>query len=174
MKYKKTISAIALSAAAVIFANYFTLHRHVASVVSDNPANKGIDVIARYQWLVNPSVVVYDLRHVSGDKSAADVTRVLFKFAEKLKDHEYKKVVLSYRGTEKFYIDGAHFKTIGTELATQNPIYLIRTLPENLRKPTGEEAFGTWTGGWIGVMSKQMEDFNSFNQQWFINDAVSK
>ena len=78
MKFKKILSAIALSTTAVLFLNYFTLHRHVASVVSDNPANKGIDVIARYQWLVNPSVVVYDLRKVSGDKSAADVTRVLF------------------------------------------------------------------------------------------------
>lgn len=172
MKYKKTISAIALSSAAILFANYLALHRHVANVISSNPANEGIDVIARYQWLVNPSVVVYDLRGVSGDKSAADTTRVLFKFAEKIKDHEYKKVVLSYRGSEKFYLDGEYFKMLGNELATQNPIYLIRTLPENLYKPDGSKPFGSWTGGWLGVVSKQMEDFNSVHRQWYIDEAI--
>lgn len=172
MKYKKTISIIALSAIAILSTNYLALHRHAAEVISSNTANDGIKVIARYQWLVNPSVVVYDLRDVAGNRSPADVSRALFKFAEKIKDREYKKVVLSYRGSEKFYLDGEYFKVLGNNLAEQNPIYLIRTLPENLHKPDGSKAFDTWTGGLLGVASKQMEDFNNFHRRWYIDDTI--
>lgn len=174
MKFKKTIFIASLILATVISANYIALHRHAASVVSSSPSNNGIKVIARYQWFVNPSVAVYDLRHVDGKKSAADVNCVLFKFAEKVKEQKYKKVILSYRGNEKFYLDGEYFKTLGNELETQNPIYLIRTLPENLHKPDGDKAFDTWTGGWLGVMSKQMEDFNNFHRQWYIDEAIAQ
>lgn len=172
MKYKKSFFAIVLAAAAIISVNYISLHRHAASVTSSSSANEGIKVIVRYQWLVNPKVVIYDLRGVAGDKSAADVSRVLFRFAEKIKDREYKKVVISFQGNEKFHLDGVYFKKLGNEFAEQNPIYLIRTLPENLYKPDGSKAFGSWTGGWLGVMSKQMDDFNNFHRQWYIDDAI--
>ena len=161
-------------AAAVIFVNYISLHRHVASVISSNSSNDGIKVIARYQWLVNPSTIIYDLRSVTSEKSPADVSRVLFSFAEKIKAKEYKKVVISYQGREKFYLDGAYFKRLGEEFPTQNPIYLIRTFPENLYMPDGSKAFGSWTGGLLGVFSKQMEDFNNFNEQWFISDYAKQ
>lgn len=172
MKYKKSISAIVLTAAAIISVNYISLHRHAASVISSGAANEGIKVIARYQWLVNPEVVIYDLRGVAADKSTADVSRVLFRFAEKIKDREYKKVVISFQGNEKFYLDGKYFKKLGNEFAEQNPIYLIRTLPENLYKPDGSKAFGSWSGGWLAVMTKQMDDFNSFHRQWYIDDSI--
>ena len=147
MKYKKTIFSLAVIASAVISINYFTLHRHVANTISSNPSNDGIKVVARYQWLLNPGTIVYDLRSVNGETSAIDVNRVLFGFAEKLKNREYKKVILSYKGKEKFHLDGAYFKKLGEEYKTQNPIYLIRNLPENLYKPDGSKAFKSWEGG---------------------------
>lgn len=174
MKYKKTTLSLAVIASAIIFINYFSLHRHVASTISSNPANDGIKVVARYQWLLNPGTIVYDLRSVSGEKSATDVNRVLFGFAEKLKNREYKKVILSYKGKEKFQLDGAYFKKVGEEYKTQNPIYLIRKLPEHLYKPDGSKAFKSWEGGWLGVFSNQMKDYNSFNQQWFIEDFLKQ
>ena len=53
--------------------------------------------------------------------------------------------------------------------AVQNPVYLIRTLPEKLYKPTGEGAFGQWTGGLLGVLGKQMDDANTAAKQWAEN-----
>lgn len=97
----------------------------------------------------------------------ADVDRNLFKAAEALKDRHYKKVLLSYRGRGRYLMDGDEFKTIGEERQTQNPIYLVRTLPENISHLDGTPAFGTWTGGWLGVLNGQLRDLNEFNLRWF-------
>ena len=48
----------------------------------------------------------------------------------------------------------------------------MRTLPENVFKMDGTAAFGTWTGGWLGVVGKQMEDFSEFHKQWYISDLA--
>jgi len=36
--------------------------------------------------------------------------------------------------------------------------------------PDGKKAFGTWTGGLLGVLSKQMEDFGEFHEKWYVED----
>ena len=39
-------------------------------------------------------------------------------------------------------------------------------LPEQLYLPDGTAAFGSWTGGWLGVLGRQIEDVNTFGQAW--------
>jgi hypothetical protein len=79
----------------------------------------------------------------------------------------FEKVVLARAGTPVFLVKGAEFSTIGAEFgAGQNPVYLIRTLPEKLFRPSGEAAFGRWQGGLLGVLGKQMEDANEAARQW--------
>ncbi|BCG73329.1 hypothetical protein MesoLj113a_44870 [Mesorhizobium sp. 113-1-2] len=69
-------------------------------------------------------------------------------------------------------MDGDYFRQIGREREWQNPVYVIRTLPENLKRIDGEPAFDTWTGGWLGVASKQMEDHAEFHKQWYLRDML--
>lgn len=131
-----------------------------------------MEVSVHYKTYVNPSVLVYDLRAVAGTNSRLDVTRVLLQFAEQVKDNKFDKVELAFKGEAKFLIDGDYFQELGREYNYQNPIYTTNHMPENLRRPDDVRAFETWTGGWLGVSTKQMEDFNDFHDQWYLHSLT--
>ncbi len=154
-------------------ANYFQLQRPMGLVCDEDPRNEGIKVFVHYRYFVDPTVVVYDLRAVSEKSSPMDVTRVLLQFAVRQKEKSVTAVELAYKGQEKFRIQGEYFKTLGNEYGTQNPMYTIRTLPENLYKPDGKQAFGNWTGGMLGVLGRQMQDFTEWHRAWYINDLAT-
>lgn len=151
--------------------NYVGVHKQVSQVIKADPRNSGIDVIAHYQWFVNPPTVVFDLRGVSEDKSALDVTRTLLQFSDQMKARSFDRVILSYKGNPRFMLKGNYFHTIGTEYGVQNPMYTLRTLPENIYNLDGSSAFSTWTGGALGVLGKQIEDLTEFNKRWYLSDA---
>lgn len=175
---KRSMRRIWVSAAvigvAVLSWNYLTLQRHAAQVISEDPRNDGIKLRARYQWFVNPRVLVFDLRQVSGDNSPLDVTRTLLQFAERKKDRNFDRVILSYKGDGKFQLDGLYFQTLGDEYEYQNPAYTLRTLPENVYELDGSLAFGAWTGGLIGVVGNQMEDLNELHARWYLYELVDE
>lgn len=152
--------------------NFLTLQKPMSSVLDDDPRNKGISVFTHYGMLVNLNVLVFDLREISGENSAADVSRVLLQYADALKDKQLEKVILSYKGERKFMLKGEFFHTLGAEYETQNPVYTMRTFPENVYELDSTSAFGTWTGGWLGVVGKQMEDFNEFHKRWYLSEAA--
>jgi hypothetical protein len=128
-------------------------------------------VVHRRDW-IGGNDLVFDIRSVDGEMSMADMTRRFLKTAEALKDTEFDKVYLAYQGNEKFYLQGSYFKQLGEEREFQNPVYTIRTLPEHVYALDGTPAFGTWTGGWLGVMGKQLDDSNEFHKQWWVNEAL--
>jgi hypothetical protein len=103
----------------------------------------------------------------------ADVFRVFLQFAQAERSREFKSVELAFRGHPRFRIDGKYFKQLGEEFGTENPVYTMRTFPENLSRPDGSRAYPTWTGGWIGVAGKQMQDFNDFHRQWWMQDLLA-
>lgn len=150
--------------------NYLSVHRPASQAISSDPRNKGISVFVHYKQFVNPDVLVFDLREVSPTNSATDVTRTLLQTASSLKSNKVESVILSYKGKPKFMLKGGFFHTLGIEYGTQNPVYTLRTLPENVYKLDGRQAFATWTGGLLGVTGKQMEDLSEFHKQWFISD----
>ncbi|MBX3679482.1 MAG: hypothetical protein KF710_04815 [Rhodocyclaceae bacterium] len=152
--------------------NFVTLQKPMSGILDDDPRNNGISVFAHYGMLVDLNELVFDLRGVSGENSAADVSRVLLQYAEALKNKQFGTVILSYKGERKFLLTGKFFHTLGTEYETQNPVYTMRTFPENVYELDGTSAFGTWTGGWLGVVGKQMEDFNEFHKRWYLSAAV--
>lgn len=119
-----------------------------------------------------PSSLIYDLRGLSPESSSADVTRVLLQYARVLKDRQFDEVILAYRGTPKFLLKGEYFSSLGREYGVQNPVYTARTFPENVYELDGTPAFGGWTGGLIGVVARQMEDFNQFHKEWYIEDMA--
>ena len=170
---KKLLIGIAATGCAIFAWNYVTLQHQASQVRSSDSRNEGIEVYAHYGWFINPSVLVFDLRQVSGENSPLDVTRTLLQFAEKQKNRQFDRVILSYKGTPKFQLKGDYFHTLGNDYELQNPVYTLRTLPENVYQLDGSPAFGTWTGGLLGVVGKQMEDLNELHKKWYLSDFAS-
>jgi hypothetical protein len=158
----------------VLGINYLLLQKHMTYILENDKRNEGIKVFVHYKWFVNPTELKYDLRNISGKTSALDVNRVMFQFSEKIKDKKFNKVYLSYRGDDKLYLEGDYFQNMGKEYKFQNPIYTLRTLPENVYTLDGQHKYGVWEGGLFGVASKQMEDLNSFTQDWYLSDYVKE
>lgn len=165
------ISSLIILAVAGIYAmNFCQLQSRMNAVLKDDYRNSGIEVSVHYSSYPNPSTLIYDLKAISGSSSPADVFRVLLQFAEKVKEKKFNTVQLRFRGKTKFQLDGLYFQTIGKEYSSQNPVYTMRTFPENLKNPDGSRAYSEWTGGWLGVVKQQMEDFNDFHRKWYLSD----
>lgn len=144
------------------------LHFRAAASLAEDPRNKGIDVVIHHRWGILPNTAVVDLVSVDGRRSIADVRRVLLQIAGNLKDDKFETVYLSWRGRSRFMMDGTYFQILGREHGYQNPMYTIRTMPENLMRPSGDRAFNQWSGGLFGVVGKQMEDFSAFHKEWWL------
>lgn len=140
--------------------------------VLSNDRNKNVEVLVYFSDLHNSQDLVYDLVNISGEDSAADIFRILLQFSEQIKEKNFDSVHLSYQGQEKFFLKGDYFQKLGKEYSVQNPVYTVRTFPENVYNPDGYQAYPTWTGGVIGVVGKQMEDFTDFYKKWYLNDWV--
>jgi hypothetical protein len=150
--------------------NYFQLQQPMNQAIQSDYRNDGIDVSVHYSNYVDPSTLVYDLRKVSGSNSASDVFRVLLQFADRIKTKRFSTIELAYKGKTKFKLEGYYFQTLGEEYGSQNPVYTMRTFPEHLKTPSGAEAYSGWTGGWLGVLNKQLEDFNDFHKRWYVSE----
>ena len=173
---KKSIIAICafiLVAAIGIYGfNYFQLQSQMNDVIKGDPRNNGVEVAVHFGNYVNPSVLVYDLKSISGTNSMADVFRVFLQFAKKVQSKQLDVVELSFKGKTKFKINGDYFQTLGKEYSWQNPVYTMRTFPENLMNLDGSRACPEWTGGWLGVAGKQIEDSNDFHKEWYLEDIA--
>lgn len=151
-------------------ANWSNLQSPLEKVFSDDIRNHGVEVKAHYKGFVDSSVLVFDLQDVSGSSSRADVFRVFLQYADKMQDEYFDEVELAFRGETRFKIDGYYFRTLGREYGTQNVMYTIRTFPENLKLPYGTSAYSTWSGGVLGVLKEQIDDFNDFHDKWYMNE----
>jgi hypothetical protein len=151
--------------------NYLTLAKPVETTLKMDSRNQGIEVKVHYQNYVNPSVLSFDLRSVSGQNSMVDVFRVLLQSCKALKEHEFQKVELEYRGDVRFVLEGGYFKQLGDDYDFQNPVYTMRTFTSHLYRPHGTEAFSESTGGWLAVMSEEIDQFKDFHKQWYLTGA---
>lgn len=164
------IIGVAIITGGIFALNHFTLEKPVTKTISSDVRNAGIQFTLHYKNYVNTDILVFNLKNISKDKAVADVFRVLLQTASALSETEFKTVELAFRGKTKFKIRGEYFHKIGIEYETQNPIYTMRTFPENVLNEEGEEAYSSWSGGLFGVLEKQMEDFNDFNEKWYLKD----
>lgn len=146
--------------------NIQQLQALIDEIIRNDPRNEGIKVSVYFGD--KPSILIYDLKTISGNHSMMDVLRVLFQFSEKVKDDKYSEVKLAFRKKTKFIINGDYFQKLGQEYSFQNPVYTTRTLPENLFNPDGTKAFNSWTGGLMGVINRQMEDLKDFSTKWYL------
>jgi len=162
------LAVIVLGASGILAVNYYQLQSPMNSVLRRDPRNDGVDVSVHYSNFVNPSTLVFDLRTVTGSKSPEDVFRVLLQYADRIKDMQFDDIALAYKGVVKFRIDGRYFRTLGEEYGVQTVLYTIRTFPEHLKTAAGTRAYPEWTGARIGVMKRQIKDFNDFHRQWYL------
>lgn len=168
----KAVGIVAVVAIFVFALNYLTLQRPMSNILESDSRNNGVSVSVHYDAYVNTSELIFDLRKVSGSNSQTDIFRVFLLCADMLREKEFESVVLAYKGERKFQIDGAYFRDLGVGYETDNPVYTMRTFPENLYEMNGEAAFNTWTGGVIGVLQKQIEDFSAFSKKWYLIDVI--
>jgi hypothetical protein len=162
---------VVVSVVSVVFSwNYISLQKNISEIVESDPRNRGVSVVSHFNWYINPNVIVFDIRGISPNKSRIDVSRFLLQFSEKLKDNEYERIILSFKGESKFMLKGDFFKEIGLKHGIQNPIYTLRTLPQHVYNIDGTNAFVTRTGRWMGVLGQQMDDLNAFHSQWYLNE----
>jgi hypothetical protein len=176
MKNKLLIafSIILIILISIFAVNYLLLQQKMNDVLAQDARNDGIKVSVRFAGFVNYKELNYNITDISDNSSSLDVTRVLLQFAEKVQDRNFNKVYLAADGKTKFYLKGDYFKTIGEEYEFQNPIYTLRTMPENVYNLDGSNAFDKWEGGIFGVTNRQMSDLNDFCQQWFIQELIGK
>jgi hypothetical protein len=151
-----------------------TLQEIMKKTLADDPRNKGIEVFVYYSNLSDPAILFYDLQNVAGTNSMTDVFRGFLQFAENVQAQRFDRVELCFRGKPKFMIDGDYYQQLGKERSWQNPVYTIRTFPQNLKNLDGSPAYSTWTGGMIGVLQRQMEDSNDFHKKWYVEEVLKE
>lgn len=164
------VLVILLGLVAVWAWNHSVLQGPLEDVLSGDPRNKGIEASAHFDSYVDSSGLVFDIQAVDTEKSPADVFRVLLQFAEAVQGRSFERIVLAHRGKPKFQLEGSYFRQLGQEYSTQNPVFTMRTFPEHLERLDGTKPFGSWTGGLLGVVKEQLNDFGDFHKQWYVED----
>jgi hypothetical protein len=162
---------IYLSAAAglvlllIVFNGTVTLP--AAQALGADHRNDGLGLYAYRSWAVAPRDITIDLMTIKSDKAPIDLFRAVFLIADTLKGRHFGHVTLARAGKPIVRMGGDVFEALGEGYAAgENPVYLVRTLPEKLERPDGKPAFSTWEGGWLGVLGKQMADANTFATDW--------
>jgi hypothetical protein len=143
----------------------------MVAVLASDPRNAGLEMSAYWESLFSSDAIIVSIDGLSNPKAPADILRVLYQFASRISDEDRFKVVkLAKGGKVRFLLDGDYFRQVGREYsAGQNPVYLMRTLPQNVHELNGQAAFSTWSGGMIGVVGRQMDDLNAFINRWLAN-----
>ncbi|WP_225768162.1 hypothetical protein [Inquilinus sp. Marseille-Q2685] len=170
MRWRWVAGGVVAIVVAVGAFNWFSAIAPLRSALSDDPRNEGLSIWAYHRLGVLPGELVFDVRGLAPRNSASDVVRVLLQYARAQKGSSFDHVTLAYRGEARFRIDGRYFSKLGAEYDYQNPLYTLRTMPENIYTPAGLRAYDSWTGGILGVTARQMEDLNDFTRDWFLRD----
>ena len=171
MKAIKWISGILVLTIIVAFLlNLLTLQLPVNERIKTDSRNDGIKVRVHYKYYVIPGTLIINIKQLPSTFAPADVFRVFLLTTSTLKNKNFERVELASKGITKFFILGEYFSKLGSEYGEQNVVYTIRTFPENLYLPDGESAYSKWSGGMLGVLSQQMDDFNNMCKRWFLDD----
>lgn len=157
----------------VVAVNWFSVTGVAYGHWRADPRNAPVSLWAHYAYLLKMDVLDLDLTGIESSASKADVTRMIFQAAEVFRERHFTQVRLAFRGSAKFTMDGDDFQQLGRAYASgENPVYLMRMLPEQMKTPDGLPAFSTWTGGALGVLGAQMEDLNQLHEGWYLNELT--
>lgn len=140
-------------------ANFFLLQQPMNKVLASNPAYEGMSVSAHYRYFFIPGVVVYDLETIGPRQSTLDVHTALLDYAKSLKQRRFRKVELSYQGTQKMAIDGGVFQKLGQEYDRRNFAFVLIDFPKMLRQKSS-----TRSNEGLGA---DRDALIEFHRQWY-------
>ena len=137
-------AGLVLIVVALWSANVFLVGRPVRQALAADTAAAHLRLDARFQWYVDPTTLVLDLR--SADPAAPEqLFRGLLVAADAMRREErtFGRVVLARAGTPVYVLSGDDFRLLGGELAsTRNLLDAFRAIPPMLRGTVGSGAFG--------------------------------
>ncbi|HVR44153.1 MAG TPA: zinc ribbon domain-containing protein [Thermoanaerobaculia bacterium] len=137
-------------------ANFVILQQPMNEILQGHPAFQGMSVSAHYDYWLVPGVVVYDLRRVGPDSTPLQVHTAFLEYAKSMRNREFERVVLRWRGQERFVLDGDAFRRAGEEYEKRNFAWVLFDLPR-LFRATGA------TGGDTTNADALME----FHRRWY-------
>ena len=110
-------------------ANFLFLQQPMNEILQNNAAFQGMTVSAHYEYWIVPGVVVYDLKGLGDSSTPLQVHTAFLEYAKAMKDHQFDRVVLRWRGRERFALDGQTFQKAGLEYAKRNFGFVLFDLP---------------------------------------------
>jgi hypothetical protein len=161
-------AAIAASIVAALFVGYLWLRNSGLREKLEGCEMYGV-VIAKvkYDGLFSTDSVVFGLRDGgSGSARRIDTIHLLLQFARRIDLHSIDRLIVARNGTKVFYISSQDLQPLADSYDGGGRIWSFNHLPERVRTMSGQQRFGEWTGGWLGVLSKQTEDLNKFMSEW--------
>lgn len=117
--------------------------------------------------------IVFDVRACKGDSRLIDPLHLLMQFGYKIKDTPIAYLSIASGGEEVYRLEKSDLDELARQYELGARIWAFDHWPERLKKPTGERAFESWSGGLLGVMKGQMEDLNEALRAW-IGKAATK
>jgi hypothetical protein len=137
----------------------------LASTLSscDSRASVGGDVRVGFTLEGN---IVFDVRSCKGDSRLIDPLHLLLQFGRKIRNESFSHILLAAGGTEVYRLNKSDLDELTDQYELGGRIWAFNHWPERLRKPTGERAFESWSGGLLGVMNGQIEDINMALKTW--------
>lgn len=150
---------------AVWFANYIFLGAALNKATLSDKRNGGIVASAHFQYYVNPSIMVFNIKRISGQNSRIDVFRLFEQFAQLEQNRHFSAVQLACEGKPRFVIDGDYFNQLGREYSTQNPIYTLRTVTDHAHPVGFNPKFAPSDDSIMGAMSG-IQNFSKFIDSW--------
>lgn len=140
------------------------------AIIDRDGRNENVD----FNLTSKDTSLAFCINNLADEGSPLDVLRILLHTAELLNAQSYHEVELCFREEPRFLISGAYFKKLGEEFEDQNPMYTMRTFPENVKLLDGQQAYGSRQGGLLYQMQAQMDDFQNMNNRWFLEDLLAE
>jgi hypothetical protein len=137
----------------------------LANKLSSCPSREivGGDVRVGYTFDGN---IVFDVRSCKGECRLIDPLHLVLQFAYKVEDERFGHLAISSSGEQVYRLEKSDLHELAKQYELGGRIWAFNHWPERLRKPTGERAFESWSGGILGVVKGQMEDMNEALKTW--------
>ncbi|SIO11413.1 hypothetical protein SAMN05444166_2519 [Singulisphaera sp. GP187] len=117
--------------------------------------------------------IVFDVRACKGDARLIDSLHLLMQFAAKIKHSKFDHLLLAGGGEEVYRLPKSDLDELAEQYELGARIWAFDHWPERLLKPTGERAFESWSGGFLGVASAQMKDLSEALKAWLEKAATT-
>jgi hypothetical protein len=119
------------------------------------------------------STITFDILPIDRKVSRADVLRYFIGFHHELVEENFNKVILSFRGIEKLYLDGDEFKMNASKLNKLSYNNQMNVIIYSLKNIDGTSFLSKNTSTGIYYQTQAFNDFNSLSNFWYWNEALN-